>query len=92
MSDRVTNAEMDALLEQIRTHAITLDLLPASCTRIWYTRARYGTDAVEATDERSNRIAVSFLPEFTMSVTKAQAYRELTATSKVLAVLAGRKS
>lgn len=93
MSHRISNAEMDALLQEMTGRAITLGLIPPG-SRIWFTNGGGAYSHVMSVMEPDARYGsdyqVSFLPQFTRSTTKTQAYRELVAANNVLGVLAGR--
>lgn len=87
---RVTNREMDALLAEMTARATELGLIPDG-SRIWFTNggsAYSHVMSVQGPDGADYR--VSFLPQFTHSTTKSQAYRELVAANNVLGVIAGR--
>lgn len=92
---RISRVEMNHLCAEITQHADTLNLLPLGGKVLWTPGSRTNGHAPQVGvffgRHNAERAHVSFLPEFTYRTTTREAYRELSATNKVLAVLAARE-
>lgn len=94
MGHRITLPEMNSLVAEITTHAVTLDLIPPG-SKIWWVPGGQGVAPstpvlTDATWGGKTPLHVSFLPDFKSADTTTDAHRALAATCKALAVLAGR--
>jgi hypothetical protein len=90
MRERIHRDEMDDLCASICIHAETLGLIPLGSSIWWVPGGRYNAPSTPVQGPEGRRFAVSFLPEYKSRDTTRDAHRALTATNKVLAVLAGR--
>ena len=94
---RVTRVEMVWLVDQITSHATTLNLLPQGAAIYWIPgnvtqgHAPQVQAMIPRADGGITPIPVSFLPEFGYRDSTKDAHRALMATYKVLDVLAGRE-
>lgn len=92
---RISRVEMDHLCAEITRDADTLNLLPLGGRVLWIPGSSPNGHAPQVGvffgRHNSERAHVSFLPEFTYRDTTKDAFRALTATYKVLSVLAARE-
>lgn len=92
---RISRVEMNHLCAEITEHAVTLDLIPTGAKVLWQPGSPTNGHAPQVLvvfgEHNQGRAAVSFLPEFTYRTTTREAFRELSATRKALAVLAAKQ-
>lgn len=92
---RISRVEMEWLCREISDHAKALNLLPANAQITWVPGSKGIAPstpvAVPQPDGSTTALHTSFLPDFGYRDTTRDAFRALTATNKVLSVLAARE-
>lgn len=92
---RISRVEMEWLCAEITRDADTLNLLPLGGRVLWIPGSPANGHAPEVGvffgRNNAERAHVSFLPEFGYKDTTRDAFRALTATHKVLSVLAAKE-
>lgn len=95
MMTRIHRVEMDHLCNEITDHATALGLIPGEAVVQWVPGGKGIAPRVEVSlpraDGTTTTYPVSFLPEFGYKDTTRDAFRALSATEKVLYVLANRQ-